>query len=909
MKFLYYADKVSIRAKLTFFALVALVAVAIPTYFLNEQATSDVELASLSIDGVPLVQQTVILRKLIAQHRGTSARWLGGDETAQATLIEVGSEVDAVFRGLLTELESNPQGEAAKLLLQQDYATWNTLKINAVNKVSSGSVIFSQHSQLILDLAKVAASILRNFKLIYAPSDSAYHLVIANFNALPVLTNTLGKIRGLGAGILASQAISPDQRATLVGLIDNAKAANLEFSQNLRYTAETSSKPSLQGLTRDIDEFNRALSQTIAILERNILFVETLEYPSADFFNGVTREIDSLYLKQSQYVAELSILLEEYNQVTRQQRSSKWWSLSLLTGLAALVFIAVNRSITRGIGSIVSALNKLTANKFEIAFPHKRQDEIGVIQKNVESLAKALEAFSKESIEAIRVKKALDNSSSSFMMADTNRNIIYMNDAIKALFGEAEADIRKSLPNFSAKELMGQSIDSFHQNPSHQAKLLDTFNSQYDVQIEVGGRYFKLIATPIMSDKGERLGSAVEWIDRTRDVMAEGEIASLVSAAVHGDYSFRAETNGKDGFHLNLSTGLNELLDVTEKGLQEISQILVAIANGDLTKRITSDFEGTLGDMKNAANNSADNLAEVIYGIRETSETINNGSGEIARGNADLSARTEQQAANLEETASSMEQMTSTVQLNADNAKQASSLASEASKIASEGGQLLESTVSTMSEINDSATKIADIISVIDGIAFQTNILALNAAVEAARAGEQGRGFAVVASEVRTLAQRSANAAKDIKELISDSVRKVESGNQLVNKSGETMHKIVSSVDNVNNIMSEIAAASVQQASGIDAINKAIAQMDEMTQQNAALVEEAAAAAESMSSQAEQLESRVRTFSIDASVLAKTSLQQPMIEQRALGDSNSKKIIERDLPRTVTDDDDEWESF
>ena len=494
------------------------------------------------------------------------------------------------------------------------------------------------------------------------------------------------------------------------------------------------------------------------------------------------------------------------------------------------------------------------------------------------------------------------------MMADNDRNIIYMNDSIKKLFADAESDLQKVLPTFNAAALMGGNIDVFHKNPSHQANLLSGLESQFESQIEVGGRYFRLIASPIKSDTGERLGASIEWLDRTKEVLSEQEIATLVDGAVSGDFTVRANAEGKTGFHLNLVNGLNQLMDVTESGLQEITNILMAIANRDLTQRISTDFAGTFGEMKNYCNETSDNLASVIGEIREASETIISGSGEIATGNADLSSRTEQQAANLEETASSMEQITSTVQLNAKNAKQANELASDAAKVALDGGQLIEKVVDTMSEINASATKIADIIGVIDGIAFQTNILALNAAVEAARAGEQGRGFAVVASEVRTLAQRSANAAKDIKELIADSVSKVESGNKLVSQSGDTMHNIVDAITHVNDIMAEIASASSQQASGIEAINEAIVQMDEMTQQNAALVEEAAAAAESMNTQAEQLGNRVQSFIVD-DVYVSQFKKQPVLEHKQSGVSSNRKIVERDLPNQSLEDDDEWESF
>jgi methyl-accepting chemotaxis protein len=250
--------------------------------------------------------------------------------------------------------------------------------------------------------------------------------------------------------------------------------------------------------------------------------------------------------------------------------------------------------------------------------------------------------------------------------------------------------------------------------------------------------------------------------------------------------------------------------------------------------------------------------------VRRGTETITVASGEIASGNADLSSRTESQAGSLEETASSMEELTSTVRQNADNARQANQLVVNASEVAVKGGAVVGQVVSTMGSIKDSSRKIVDIIGVIDGIAFQTNILALNAAVEAARAGEQGRGFAVVASEVRNLAQRSAAAAKEIKGLIGDSVEKVDAGSKLVDNAGATMEEIVTSVKRVADIMAEITSASQEQSSGIEQINQAVSQMDEMTQQNAALVEQAAAAAQSMQDQAVELSRAVSIFKLDA---------------------------------------------
>ena len=299
----------------------------------------------------------------------------------------------------------------------------------------------------------------------------------------------------------------------------------------------------------------------------------------------------------------------------------------------------------------------------------------------------------------------------------------------------------------------------------------------------------------------------------------------------------------------SITVPINEAVGIAEK-----------VAAGDLTGRIEATTTDETGKLLNALKKMNDGLLKIVGQIRSGSDTIATASAQIAAGNQDLSSRTEEQASSLEETASSMEELTSTVKQNADNAKQANQLAVAASEVAVRGGDVVSQVISTMDGINESSKKMADIITVIDGIAFQTNILALNAAVEAARAGEQGRGFAVVASEVRNLAQRSASAAREIKVLIDDSVGKVESGSKLVGEAGTTMEDVVSSIKRVNDIMSEITAASAEQSSGIEQVNQAIVQMDTVTQQNAALVEEAAAAAESLQEQAKNLVQMVSVF-------------------------------------------------
>ncbi|SDY93437.1 methyl-accepting chemotaxis protein [Variovorax sp. YR634] len=309
---------------------------------------------------------------------------------------------------------------------------------------------------------------------------------------------------------------------------------------------------------------------------------------------------------------------------------------------------------------------------------------------------------------------------------------------------------------------------------------------------------------------------------------------------------------------------------IVARPLAEAVKVAQSVAAGDLTSRIEARTTDETGQLLEALKGMNDSLVKIVSEVRTGTDTIATASSQIASGNQDLSSRTEEQASSLEQTAASMEELTSTVKQNADNARQANQLAVSASEVAVKGGSVVSQVVDTMGSINASSKKIVDIIGVIDGIAFQTNILALNAAVEAARAGEQGRGFAVVASEVRSLAQRSAAAAKEIKTLIGDSVEKVEEGSKQVAEAGRTMDEIVGSVRRVTDIMGEITAASQEQTSGIEQINQAITQMDQVTQQNAALVEEASAAAQSLQEQAGSLVQSVSIFKLDANAAATT---------------------------------------
>ncbi len=625
----------------------------------------------------------------------------------------------------------------------------------------------------------------------------------------------------------AEQLADYDKRlADTRGLIEAAEKAYDDIETD--YTAE------------ELAMYEKLKAQRSAYFEAHERIAAAI---AADDFDGARRVSSDESRKLRRVLFDQLKLMSQYNQeqlakdVAASKLAHQRSLIAVVTGmalslvLAALLGWAIIRSITLPLDAAVRVADDVSAGKLDRRIDTSRRDEVGKLLSSMQRMQAQLQAViaaqqemerqHEAGIISYRMDQAAFPGDYGVMVAGTNQLVashIGMNTQVIELAQRyAVGDLSRDMP----------------QLPGEKAEISETMAA----------------------------------IKRNLTAIS-GEIQRLSGAAASGDFSQRGDEARFQFDFRQMVHNLNAMMEATDHSLAETSSLLQAIARGDLAARMHGDYHGVFAKMRDDANATVAQLTSIVGRIQSAASSITLAASEIATGNNDLSRRTEQQAANLEETAASMEELTSTVRQNAEHARQANQLAQGAHGVASQGGDIVGKVVTTMSAIETSSRKIADIISVIDGIAFQTNILALNAAVEAARAGEQGRGFAVVASEVRTLAQRSAGAAKEIKELIEDSVGKVADGSQLVHQAGSTMGEIVSSVQRVTDIMAEISAASQEQSAGIEQVNQTVTQMDETTQQNAALVEEATAAARSMEEQAQQLSDAVSQFRLADTVAA-----------------------------------------
>ncbi|MDX1668939.1 MAG: methyl-accepting chemotaxis protein [Limnobacter sp.] len=439
----------------------------------------------------------------------------------------------------------------------------------------------------------------------------------------------------------------------------------------------------------------------------------------------------------------------------------------------------------------------------------------------------------------LAIKIALDSATTNVMIANNDYEITYMNNSLISMMTRNEEVIKKSLPNFNVRKLIGSNIDIFHKNPAHQRSMVGALTAPIRTGIKVGELSFGLVASPIVNEDGDRLGTVVEWRDRTAEVAIENEVSGIVGRASRGDFDDRIREDNKEGFLQTLAQNINSLLETTSVGLGDVGRVLKRLAQGDMTEKITAEYEGLFGEVKTDVNATIDRLSDVIEDVRDNANALTNASREITKTSQSLSQGASSQAAGVEEVSASIEQMAGSIKQNSENSRVTDQIATKAAEEAKQGGEAVTETVNAMKAI-------ADKIGIVDDIAYQTNLLALNAAIEAARAGEHGKGFAVVAAEVRKLAERSQVAAQEIGDLASSSVKQAE-------KAGELLQEMVPAINRTSDLVQEITAASNEQTNGVAQINQAMGSLNQQTQQNAAASEELAATAEEMNGQASQL--------------------------------------------------------
>ncbi len=520
-----------------------------------------------------------------------------------------------------------------------------------------------------------------------------------------------------------------------------------------------------------------------------------------------------------------------------EQRNAGWHALaslgdSAVSGLGLIAALALAAAVTLAVALLRAATGPLKAatdiaagiarGTFDQKIPAGGTREtaalLGTLGALQASLAARGEDDRREEAARARIRSALDTAPGAVTVTDDARRVVYLNRAAEELFTRLAPTLRRRFPDFEPTALVGRDLGEYLEDPAARAAYAREAPAAAGIETVLAGYTLRITSSVIRDAAGVPLGRVTQWLDRTQEASTEAEMQRILAAALEGDLTRRINLAGKHGFFASLSSGLNQLLD---------------------------------------------NMQAVVTAIRSAAREVANDAAEISKGNANLSQRTEEQASSLQQTASSMDEMTASVRQSAANASEASRLATDARTMAETGGNVVAEAVGAMLAINAASRRIADIVGVIDEIAFQTNLLALNAAVEAARAGDQGRGFAVVAAEVRVLASRSAQSAKEIKTLIRDSVAKVAEGSKLVDQSGRTLGDIVASFRQVADLVGEMAVASREQSTGIEQVNKAVISMDDMTQQNAALVEEAAAAAQALTAQAEQLSALMEQYEVD----------------------------------------------
>ncbi|WP_240318571.1 methyl-accepting chemotaxis protein [Lysobacter sp. TY2-98] len=791
------------------------------TGFIAKSAYTEMSAAKLAASASKPIRSLDDAMAAMQLHRALAMRQLYKVPVSAEAMASAQTAIDKA----LTEVSAWQDDRLSGKPLDAQIATFKAAWAKALQPGTDAAKMVDAHTEALRQARLLVKQIDVTSGLSLSSNPATFYSSRAVVDWLPLLGEASSSYGLTAVHVLGEQSIWADDRASFAAagnmeqfLLDRI---DLDHKELTRFDKENATKvsPALKAAIA-------AINGNKAFVQKNVVDAETQDMPIPAMAANNDAMRAAVQKASEAMFASLDDTTADQIAAVRNKTLSVILVVLLSLSVAAYLFLGFSRSTRDSLAKIKNASELLAAGQFPEKVGVDSQDELRVIGDSIENAVGALRGFAKAQQDMFNQHES--------------GNIDYRIDAdqFAGSYGVMADDLNT---------LVGSHIDV-------QMKVMDLV-----------GQYAKGDLSRDIDRYPGQKARITESMDAVKAGMLKvtGEIKTLVDAAVAGDFSKRGNADAYEFIYAEMVANLNTLMQSADHGVREVGSLLAAVSDGDLTQHADENLPGQFGDLARNANRTVQQLSGIVGQIRMGSQLINTAAGEIASGNSDLSARTEQQAASLEETASSMEELTSTVRQNADNARQANQLAIGAADVAQQGGTVVSKVVGTMGAINAASRKIVDIISVIDGIAFQTNILALNAAVEAARAGEQGRGFAVVASEVRSLAQRSAQAAKEIKGLINDSVEKVGEGTQLVDQAGQTMQEIVTSVKRVSDIIADISAASQEQTSGIEQVNQAILHMDESTQQNATLVEEASAAARSLEQQAVQLVETVAAFRLD----------------------------------------------
>jgi methyl-accepting chemotaxis protein len=803
--------KMHLRQKFALLLLtMALPTVLIAVFYLS-QSNRAVSTARNELDGARYVQSVGSLLARVTRHRTVTNALLSGDTSGRAEGGRLENYIESQIEQL-NRLDTELGGRfGTNALWNEITGRWHQIKSNA------GSVTPEQnlrdHDDLIQRITTLMARVAKASGMDLDSDAFTDDLIVAATRNVSQAVIAFSNVDQHSMEVVVKGYLGGDDRTAIQIYLE-------EMRQHLDAIAQQlTAQPEMQPL---LLRTNEQLAGYWRMVATRILNADKITVTGSEVYATGSPVVQALQVLSDSSFSRMEVALRQRAKHETTKRDVTISVAAAALAIALLISWFIATGLRRSLGRAVAVFQEIADGRYDNDIPDGGADEAGQVLAGLRNMQGKLrlqiETERAAASENARIRQALDRVSTGVILADASQSIIYINDIGSQMFARSQTEIRRTLPRFAASQLLGASLDVLSPEPARQRAVLERITGSQTQELKLGQCTFRIVVNPVMGRDGQRIGTVMEWTERTPEVAVESQMHSMLQAVLGGDLTQRLSLEGKTGFFEVLSRSVNQL---------------------------------------------ADNMVEIVATVKLAARDVYRGAEGISQGNVNLSQRTLEQASSLEATSASVARITATVRQNAESAGRASSLATTASDQAQNGGAVVTQAMRAMADINDASRRIADIIGVIDEIAFQTNLLALNAAVEAARAGEHGRGFAVVANEVRNLAGRSATAAREIKALIQDSVRKVNDGSELVNRSGETLAEIVASIKTVSGLVAEIAAASRDQSQGIVQINQAVLQMDKFTQTNGSLVAQAAAASQTMAQRAGELNGMMERYQMD----------------------------------------------